>query len=168
MAKEVRAAMPTETITDASPTRYFWRWLAALVAALGVLLLAHRLGGRTGVASLVALAALGLVGRAVHVIVTSAFSDAHRIFRTRHLLTCAALLSVVGAGEAVLVLDRGPFGKLFAHGTITGADVVDIVTLIAALVCLVGAGVALAGALERMHVERNWHRTLHLHSRRGN
>jgi hypothetical protein len=156
--------MSTETTTDVSPTRYFWLWLAALVTALGVLLLAHHLGGRM---ILVAVLALASVGRAVHVIVAAAFSDAHRIFRTRHLLTCGALLSMAGAGEALVVLSRGPFGKLFAHGSITGEDVVDVATLIAALVCLVGAGVALAGAWERMHVERDWHRTLHLHSRRG-
>jgi hypothetical protein len=159
--------MSTETTTDVSPTRYFWLWSTALLAAVGVLLLAHYLGGGMGVAMLVAAGALALVGRAVHVIVTSAFSDAHRIFRTRHLLTCAALLSVIGAGEAVVVLARGPFGKLFAHGSITGKDVVDVATLVAAVVCLVGAGAALTGAWERMHVERNWHHALHPHSRRG-
>ncbi len=59
-----------------------------------------------------------------------------------------------------------PFDKLFAHGRITGEDIVDVGMVTAALSCLVGAGVALAGAWDRMHAERHWHRSLHLHGRR--
>jgi hypothetical protein len=107
-----------------------------------------------------------VVGRAVYVIVTSAFSDAYRIFRTRHLLVCATLLFLVAASEAGLLIWRGPFDKFFAHGRITGEVIIEVAAVLAALVCMVGAGVALTGAWERRHVERNWHKTLHLQSRR--
>jgi hypothetical protein len=115
---------------------------------------------------LVAATSLAVVGRAVYVIVTSAFSDAYRIFRTRHLLVCAGLLFGVAASEAGLLIWRGPFERFFANGRITGEVIVEVTTVMAALVCMVGAGVALTGAWERRHIERNWHRTLHLHSRR--
>jgi hypothetical protein len=65
-----------------------------------------------------------------------------------------------------MVFWRGPFDTLFAHGRITGEDIVDTAAVVAAVVCMVGAGVASIGAWDRMHEERNWHRTLHLHSRR--
>ena len=160
-----------------SPTSYFWLQLAALGAGLGALFLAHDLprrldesGARAtvgmAVVILVVSLALGLIWRAVHVIVTSAFSDAYRVFRSRHLLACGALLVFVAAVETGAVIRRGPFDKFFAYGRITGEVIVDVATVLAALVCMVGAGVALTGAWERMHEERNWHLTLHLLSRR--
>jgi hypothetical protein len=161
--------MPTGTTTDMSPTRYFWLQLGALGAGLGLLVLARHVAGwwdATGVTSLVAMSSLAVIGRAVHVIVTSAFSDAHRIFRTRHLVTCAALLFVVAIATAGAVLTRGPFAELLAHGRIGGGDIVDLAGFVAAAVCMVGAGVAGTGAWERMHEERHWYRSLHLHSRR--
>ena len=169
--------MPTETTTLGSPTGYFRLQLAALGSGLGVLFLAHDLARRlddsdagatvtTAVVILVVSLALAAIGRAVHVIVTSAFSDAYRVFRSRHLLGCGTLLFVVASGGAGAVFASGPFDKLFAHGRIGGEDIVDVATMVAAVVCMVGAGVALTGAWDRMHEERNWHRTLHLHSRR--
>lgn len=165
------------TTTSASPTRYFWMQLAALGAGLGGLFLAHLVvrlladsGGGTTFATattmLMATASLGVVVRAVYVMVTAAFSDAHRVFRTRHLMACGALLFAVAAVAAGALVARGPFGKLFAHGRFTGEDIVDMATVVATAVCMVGAGVASIGAWDRMHEERNWHRTLHLHSRR--
>ena len=169
--------MSKKTTPVRSPTSYFWLQLAALGAGLGVLSLADDLTRRldesdarasfgTTVVILVVSLSLALIWRAVHVIVTSAFSDAYRVFRSRHLLACGALLSLVAAAEAGSVIRRGPFDEFFAYGRISGEVIVDVATVIAALVCLVGAGVALTGAWDRMHVERNWHRTLHLSSRR--
>ncbi len=169
--------MLTETTTPVSPTRYFWLQLIALAAGLGTLLLAQRVTGRlddstasttftTVAVMLVAAGSVAVVARAVYVIVTSAFSDAYRVFRTRHLLVCGSLLLAVAASEAGLLLWRGPFDSFFAHGRITGEVIIEVATVMAALVCMVGSGVALTGAWERRHVERNWHRTLHLYSRR--
>ncbi len=158
-------------------TRYFWMQLTALAAGLGGLFLAHHVTRRldesaagttfvTALAMLAVMASLGVIARAVYVIVTSAFSDAHRVFRTRHLIACAALLFVVALGEAGVMFWRGPFDNLFAHGSFTGEDIVDVATAVATVVCIVGAVVASIGAWDRMHEERNWHLTLHLHSRR--
>lgn len=168
--------MSMEPTTEVSPTRYFWLQLAALGAGLGVLFLAARVtsqlddsGGATfstAVVMLVASIALAVVGRAVYVIVTSAFSDAYRVFRTRHLVVCGAILFVIAVGATGALVARGPYEKLFAHGRITGEDIVDTATAVAAVVCMVGAGVASIGAWDRMHEERNWHRTLHRHNRR--
>ncbi len=169
--------MLMETTTEVSPTRYFWLQLAALGGGFGALFLAHFVSQRledsaasatftTVVLLVVVIAALAVIGRAVYVIVTSAFSDAYRVFRTRHLMACAALLFAVAIGAAAAVVVRGPFDTLFAHGMITGEDIADVATFVATVVCMVGAGVSLTGAWDRMHAERNWHRTLHLHSRR--
>ena len=169
--------MPTETTTVRSPTSYLWLQLAALGTGLGVLFFAHGLtqwidDGAAGTtfttAALVLVVTLSLavIWRAVHVIVTSAFSDAYRVFRSRHLLACGSLLLFIAAAEAGTVIHRGPFEKFFAHGRITGEVMVDVATVVAALVCMVGAGVALTGAWDRRNEERNWHRTLHLPSRR--
>lgn len=169
--------MSEETTTELSPTRYFWLQLVALAAGLGGMFIAHRVSGRldesvagtpfvTIVALLVVIATVGIVARAVYVIVTSAFSDAHRVFRARHLMACTTMLFLVAVVETGLVFWRGPFNALLAYGRITPADLVDAATVVAAVVCLVGAGIASIGAWDRMHEERNWHLTLHLHSRR--
>jgi hypothetical protein len=100
------------------------------------------------------------------VIVTSAFSDAYRVFRARHLAFCAALLLGLGAVTAAVMVLHDPYDKLFAHGMITAEDIVDAGAVIAALVCWVGAGVAITGAWDASRAERNWHHTLHLYSRR--
>jgi len=177
MGAEGSPVVPSEPITEVSTTGYFWRWLGALAAGLGVVLLAHPVarglesdsgGGPATFGVVLAVAiALTIVGRSTHVIVTSAFSDAHRVFRARHLFGCASVLLVAGATTARAVVVRDPFRLVFAHGRITGLDLVDVATVIAALVCLVGAGVALTGSWDARDEERNWHRTLRLHSRRS-
>jgi hypothetical protein len=168
--------MANEPITRLSPTRYVWLWLGALTAGLAAVLLAHPVareldaGSASGRATLgLALStviALALTVKAVHVLVTSAFSDAYRVFRARHLFACASTLVVTGAVTARAVVVREPFRHVFAYGWVNGMDIVDVATVIAALVCLVGAGVALTGAWDARHAERNWHRMLRLHSRR--
>ena len=170
--------MPNESIIGRSPTRYVWLWLATLTAGLGAVLLAHPVAreldaGRASAPATIGLAlstliALAVTAKSVHVLVTSAFSDAYRVFRARHLFACASTLVVTGAVTARAVVVREPFRHVFAHGSVNGLDIVDVATVIAALVCLVGAGVALTGAWDARHEERNWHRMLRLHSRRSN
>lgn len=169
--------MSTKSASEFSPTRYFWLWLALLGTGLGFLVLAHRLSQQldgsvatsrsavVGVLVVIALS-LALVARSVQVIVTSAFSDAYRVFRARHLAVCATLLLSIGALTAAVMVVHDPFDKLFAHGRIAAEDLVDAGLVIAALVCSVGAGVALTGAWDSSRAERNWHHTLHLYSRR--
>jgi hypothetical protein len=168
--------MSSESITERSPTSYFWLWLGALTAGLGAVLVAYPVAreidsgdapwpATLGLALAVVIA-LALVGKSTHVIVTSAFSDAYRVFRARHLFACASVLLVAGVLDARAVVVREPFRHVFAHGRISALDIVDVATVIAALVCLVGAGVALTGAWDARHDERNWHRSLRLHSRR--
>jgi hypothetical protein len=169
--------MSTKPIEELSPTHYFWRRLVALGVGLGLLVLAPTMSRRlddsgytsssaTVAVILVVMVAVAIAGRSVHVIVTSAFSDAYRVFRARHLVACASLLLASGTTVAYAVVVRDPFRRAFAHGRITGLDIIDVGTVIAALVCLVGAGVALSGAWDASLEERNWHRTLYLRSRR--
>jgi hypothetical protein len=101
-----------------------------------------------------------LVWRTVHVIVSSAFSDAHRVFRTRHLGVCALLLFVLAGGAAGAVFARGPFDTLLAHGVLTGEAIADAAILVSTVVCLLGGTVAASGAWERRNLERDWHRAL--------
>jgi hypothetical protein len=161
--------MVTVRTRKVSPTRYFWAQLGVLGAGFTALFLARDVAWRldgpvaradtaTALTLAVVAAALAAVGRAVYVIVTAGFSDAHRVFRSRHLLMCGVLLAAVALGAAGAVFARGPFGELFAYGMITGEDIVDAGTFGATLVCLVGAGVAASGAWDRMRIERNWSR----------
>ena len=170
--------MARTSTTEGSPTRYFWRRLTAMVAGLGVLVAAdtvvERLDGSGGESARITLAvllavaaAIAIVGRSVQVIVSRAFSDAVRVFRARHLAVCTAVLLATGTFVAVSVVVREPFRHVFARVRVAGADIVDVATVVAALVCLVGAGVAATGAWDARHVERNWYRTLRVHSRRS-
>ncbi len=170
--------MSMEPTTELSPTRYFWLQLAMLSVGIAALLAAHIATQRmddavTGatVPTLVVLLvvvplALAAVARSTYVIVTSGFSDAYRIFRSRHLFTSGALLFVVAVTGIVAMVVHDPFDKLFAHGRITGEDIVDVGIMFAAVICMVGAGVAFTGAWDRLHAERHWHRSLLFHDRR--
>ena len=172
--------MTTGTTTELSPTHYLRLQLATLGAGIGTLMLAHTITGRMNDAAtgatpttvlvllLVVPLALAAVARSTFVIVTSGHSDAYRIFRSRHLFASGALLSVIAATIAASMVVHDPFGKLFAHGRITGEDIVDVGIVAAALICMFGAGVAFTGAWDRLHVERHWHRSLHLSGRRQN
>jgi hypothetical protein len=156
-----------------SPTRYFWTQLAILAAGVGVLVFAHGIAARVDdpvdgtdlttmiVSIMVVAAAVGSMARANYVIVTSGFSDAYRVFRARHLFVCAALLFVVASTALGWVIAHDAFRGFFSHGRVTGEDVVDVGLLTAALISMVGAGSALAGSWDSLHVERHWH--LHLH-----
>lgn len=170
--------MATGTTTDLASTSYLGVQLAMLATGLGTLLVAHTVArgtndavtGATPATVIVllpaVLLALAAVARSTFVIVTSGHSDAHRVFRCRHLFTTATLLLVVAVAAAAGLVVHDPFDKLFSHGRITGEDIVDVSILIAALICMFGAGVAFTGAWDRLHAERHWHRSLHLYSRR--
>ena len=170
--------MTTGTTTELSSTRYLRVQLAVLGAGLGALVVAHTITRRmndsvTGAAPatvlvllLVVPLALAAVARSTFVLVTSGDSDAYRVFRCRHLFATGALLFVIAATTLASMVAHDPFGKLFAHGRITGEDIVDVGIVAAALICMFGAGVAFTGAWDRLHAERHWHRSLHLYGRR--
>lgn len=165
--------MPRQGAAVRSPTRYFWTQLAILAAGIGVLLVAHGVTSRLDhavdgadlttlfVSILVVATAVGSMARANYVMVTSGFSDAYRVFRARHLFVCAAVLFVVASAALGWVVAHDAFRGLFSHGRVTGEDVVDVGLLAAALISMVGAGSALVGSWDSLHVERHWH--LHLH-----
>lgn len=170
--------MTTGRTAELSSTHYLGVQLAMLSTGLGTLLVAHTVTRRvndsvTGatpatvmVLMLVVPLAVAAVARSTFVIVTAGHSDAHRVFRCRHLLLTGALLLVVGVTTIVSMVVHDPFAKLFAHGRITSEDMVDAGFVAAALICMFGAGVAFTGAWDRLHAERHWHRSLHLHIRR--
>jgi hypothetical protein len=159
--------MSTEQNPTLSRRRYFWAQLALLTAGIVGLSAAHRVASwdadnasvafRTAVLVGVALAA---VARSTSVIVTSAVSDAYRVFRSRHLLACAALLGSAAVVACSPIL-HGPFGRVLAHGRITGEDIADLGSVLAAFVCTVGAVVAAGGAWEALRDERHWYRAIH-------
>jgi hypothetical protein len=170
--------MATGSTTELSSTRYLGVQLATLGTGLGTLLVAHTITrgmndsvtGATPTTVIVLLLviplALTAVARSTFVIVTSGHSDAHRIFRCRHLFATGALLLAVGGAIIASMVVHDPFDKLFAHGRITGEDIVDVGLVAAGLICMFGAGVAFTGAWDRLHAERHWHRSLHLYGRR--
>jgi hypothetical protein len=166
--------MITRPTTERSRTHYLGVQLATLGAGIGVLVVAHTITrrmndavtGATATTVIVLLLlvplALAAVARSTSVIVTSGHSDAYRIFRSRHLFGVGALLLTVGATIAAATVVHDPFGKLLAYGRITGENIVDVGILAAAVICIVGAGVAFIGAWDRLNTERHWHRSLHL------
>ncbi len=166
--------MSMKPTAELSPTHYFWLQLATLGAGIGALALTHMItsgmddsvAGASPATIIVLLvvisSSLVAVGRSAYVIVTAGFSDAYRVFRSRHLFTSGSLLSAVAATTTGWLVVHDPFDKLFAHGRITGEDIVDVGIAVAAFTCMVGAGVAFTGAWDRLHAERHWHRTLHL------
>lgn len=167
--------MSTEPRSALSSTRYFWLHLALLACGIGGLVLAHRVAswqrdgsGIDTVAgtSAVAIVSLGVVARSVFVIVSTASSDAHRVFRSRHLFTCAVLLLVPASATTAALVLGAPLEQLLSHGRITGGDIADVATGFAAVICAVGALTALVGSWDARHAERHWHHSLHLPHRR--
>lgn len=162
-------ARSTESGNRLSGTRYFWLQLVHLGAGIFGLWLAHQIAmsgeaTRRSVtlwtAGLVAVS-LAMVGRAVRIIVNSAFSDSHRVFHCRHLVACSLVLF---AGAALVIgplLVHEPFERLVAHGRITAGEVADIASLLAATMCTVGAVVTSLGAWDARHDERHWYRSVH-------
>ena len=110
-------------------------------------------GSVTGVAvGMIAVATIGFVDSVEH-------ARSH-LFRWRHLLVWGLTDVVVGVVLAVLLVTRGPFGELLAHGKITGPDLADLGYLVAAGLCLVGALIALLAARDSYFDERRWHHHL--------
>ena len=167
--------MSTEPNPDPLRKHSFWLQLALLGTGMAGLFLSQRSttwydDGSTRSALLqtvaLVLASLALIARSTYVIVTSALSDAYRVFRARHLLACAVVLlaaAVVLTGSLIM---RGPLGELLARGRITGSDIADVATGAAAIICGVGALSALVGSWDAAHEERDWHRSLHFPHRR--
>ena len=170
--------MTTGAITGLSPTRSFLVQLAVLGAGFAALVIAYGVVRRqdgpaaTSTSTVVVVVtlvfvtlAVGAVGRAVHTIVTSALSDAQRVFRARHLMVCGALLYALAGGTTGALIGLGAFGSPLPH-KVTGEAVVAVGALTAAALCLAGAGVATVGAAKRFDVECNWQRALHTRSHR--
>jgi len=167
--------MSTEPNADRFRKHSFWLQLVLLGAGIGILWLSQRTAtwhadGSTRSAVLLAsaliLMSLAAVARSTYIMVTSALSDGYRVFRSRHLLALAAVLlatAVVVTGSLVL---GDPFGGFFAHGHITSGAVAGVGSGAIALICGVGALVALFGAFEALREEKHWYRSLHLHHRR--
>ena len=165
--------MPKQGAAGRSPTRYVWTQLATLAAGIGVLVVAHQIAHRVGdpakgadaraliVSIVVVSAAVASMARANYVIVTSGFSEAHRVFRARHLFACATLLFVVASITLGWVIAHDAFRGFFAHGRVTGEDVVDVGLLAASLISMVGAGSALSGSWDSLDEERHWSRHLY-------
>jgi len=167
--------MSTEPNADRFRKHSFWLQLTLLAAGIGVLWLSQRsatwhadASTRRAVlqTSAVVLVSLAAVARSTYVMVTSALSDAYRVFRSRHLLAVALVLlgtAIVVTGSLVM---GDPFAEFFAHGHITSGAVAGVGSGAIALVCGVGALVALVGAWEAVREEKHWYRSLHLHHRR--
>jgi hypothetical protein len=162
--------MPTESSKRLSRKHYFWLQLAQASTGLVGLWLSHRIA-RWGddntssrnvalvTAALVG-ASLAAVGRSTQIMVTSAFSDSYRVFRSGHLLACSVVLFAGSAFAASSVVHE-PFARLLSYGQITGEEIADVGTMVAVAICTVGAVVTAVGAWDCFQDERHWHRSLH-------
>jgi len=155
--------MLAEPSAELSRKRYFWVQLALLVAGIVGLRLSHQvatMGSATRWTAALVAGSLIAVARSTYVIVASAFSDAYRVFRFRHLLACGALLGSAAVVVGSLVM-HGQFDRLLAHGRITGEDIADLGSVVATFACVFGAVCASVGAWDALHEERHWDRSLH-------
>jgi uncharacterized membrane protein YidH (DUF202 family) len=164
--------MLAESSAELSRKQYFWVQLALLVAGIVGLRLSHHVATWDAVATNATLwttalvsASLIAVARSNYVIVTSAFSDAYRVFRFRHLLACSALIGSAAVVVGSLVVP-GPFDQLLAHGRITGEAIADLGSVVATFVCSFGAVCASAGTWTALRDERHWDQSLHLRGHR--
>lgn len=164
--------MLAESSAELSRKQYFWVQLALLVTGIVGLRLSYEVAAWDAAADNATIwtaalvsASLIVVVRSNYVIVTSAFSDAYRVFRFRHLLASSALLGAAAVVTGSLVVD-GPFGQLFAHGRITGKDIADLGSVVATFVCSFGAACASAGTWTAFREERHWDQSLHLRGHR--
>jgi len=165
--------MPTEHRIR-TPGRTAFRQLSLLTAGVCGLWLAHQVPrlldgpGRNAMISTAAIVtvALAAVGRGTQRSVATAFSDLHRVFRSRHLVTCTAVLAVAAVFAVLPVATTRPFGQLFSHGRITGEELADVGSLAGVVVCAVAAITAAVGAWDASHDERHWHRSLGLREHR--
>jgi hypothetical protein len=161
--------MPSSSSNRLSGKHYFWLYLGLASAGLTGLRLSHQIAGwsegpssrsmalETAAAVAVSLA---ILCRATLVIVTSAFSDKYRVFHSRHLFACSLVL-FAGAAFAVGPAVHEPFARLFSHGRITGGEIADIGSTVAAAICTVGAVVTAMGAWDAFGDERHWQRSVH-------
>jgi len=151
-----------------TPEHSALRQVSLLAAGVCGLWLAHQVprlidgAGRSSTIPTAVLVAVALVavGRATQTGVAAAFSDLHRVFRSRHLLACAGILSIAGILAVLPVATTRPFGKLFAHGQITGEELADVGSLTGTVICTVAAIVTAVGAWDASHDERHWHRSV--------
>ena len=157
--------MSIESRIQLSGTGYFWLQTVLMLGGVVGIWTAHHLEtwsgdapGVTSVALAIVACSLGAVARATTVIVGAAFSDSYRVFRSRHLLACSALLLVAATALAIPLITRPPFDDLFAYGGITSGAIADLGSAIAVVVCAVGAVVAGTGAWDVLRDERYWYR----------
>lgn len=161
--------MSTEPSNRLSGNHYFWLQLGLAIAGLLGLWLSHQIAGwgdnnsshsvALGTAAVVGIS-LAIVTRSAQVIVTSAFSDACRVFHSRHLLACSLVL-FAGAAFAAGLAVHEPFAQVLSHGRITGGEIADVGSMIAVAICTVGAVVTSVGAWDAFRDERHWYRSLH-------
>ena len=104
--------------------------------------------------------ALGMIAKAVTSFMHSIERGQDRVFRSRHLLGCGLVQLAASAVLCLSLVNRDPFPGLFAHGRVTGPDIVDLGYVVAAGLCLFGALTALMAARAASQVERRWHHYL--------
>lgn len=158
--------MSSEPRIQLSGTNYFWLQASILIAGVAGVWISHQIGtwydasapGVTVTVFAVAACSIGAIGRATKIIVDSAFSDSCRVFRSRHLLACGALLFVGATAVAIPLIAKEPFDELFAHGAITSGEIADLGSACAIVICTIGAVVAATGAWDVLRDERHWYR----------
>lgn len=158
--------MSTEPRIQLSGTTYFWLQASLLTAGVAGIWISHHIGtwydasapGVTVTVLAVVACSVAAIGRATKVIVDSAFSDSYRVFRSRHLLACSVLLFVGATAVAIPLITQEPFDELFAHGAITSAEIADLGSVCAIVICTIGAVVAATGAWDVSREERHWYR----------
>ena len=132
-----------------------WRNRGLLAAAAAGLWISHGIATwsndpATGTAmlsaSLLVVASLGALSVGVSGLVSAAGSRWLHVFCGRRVFVCGALVSTIAVIFVASIVRRDPFQELASSGRITAGEIVDGGVVLAALMCVTGAGMAFLGA----------------------
>lgn len=142
-----------------------WRNRAMLLGAASGLWIAHGIattsndpaGGRAMLsAGLLVVASLAVLGFAIRGLVSAAESRWHHVFCGRRVFVCGVLVLTMATLFVASMIRRDPFRHLTSSGRITAGEIVDSGFVLAAVVCLTGAGIAFLAAQDAYRHERTW------------
>jgi hypothetical protein len=107
-------------------------------------------------AGLLVLASLAVLGLAIRRLVSAAESRWLHVFCGRRVFACGVLVLTIAALFVASIIRGDPFQQLTASGRITAGEIVDAGFVLAAVVCVTGAGMAFLAAWDAYRHERAW------------
>ena len=106
--------------------------------------------------ALLVVASLAVLGFATWSLVSAAESRWLHVFCGRRVFVCGVLVWTMSALFIASMIRRDLFQELASSGRITAGAIVDSGFVLAAVICMTGAGVAFLAAYDAYRHERTW------------